>query len=122
VPLAADHPVGGLIVQSGFVSAFRTLTRLPLFPLDKGRNLRTIRRVRCPILIVHGLRDAIIPPWHGRALYDAAPSPKEFLWTAGAGHDDVPDEGGEAYWTRLVSFASLVDRFWSVPGESGKSP
>jgi pimeloyl-ACP methyl ester carboxylesterase len=108
IELAAAHPVGGLVVQSGFVSAFRTLTRYPLFPLDKLRSGRTIRRVTCPVLVIHGSRDSVIPPWHGQALYDAARSPKSYYGSPDAGHDDVAEAGGE-YWTRLSRFGSMVD-------------
>jgi fermentation-respiration switch protein FrsA (DUF1100 family) len=108
VELAAAHPVGGLVVQSGFVSAFRTVTRLPLFPLDKLRSSRTIRRVRCPVLLIHGVKDVIIPFWHGQALYGAAPSPKFFYWLKEAGHDDVAETGGGEYWGRLRRFAAFT--------------
>lgn len=104
IALAAEHGAAGLVVQSGFVSAFRVLTRYPLFPVDRLRGERWIRRVRCPILFIHGMRDEVIPFWHGQALYEAASAPKEFFWVKEAGHDDIPEVAGEAYWERLRVF------------------
>lgn len=107
IQLAADHPeTGGLVVQSGFVSAFRTVTKRTVFIFDALRNHRLIRKIACPVLFIHGNLDAVIPIWHGRELYDVAPEPKDFYEVDGAGHDDVPDVGGEAYWARIRAFAS----------------
>src|SRR4051812_48869219 len=39
IDLASREPVGGLIVQSGFTSAFVVLTKVPLVPFDKFRNI-----------------------------------------------------------------------------------
>ena len=106
--LAAHMPVGGLVIESGFVSAFRVLTRVALLPFDRYENLRTIRRVRCPVLVIHGREDAVIPFSHGRRLYEAANQPKQSLWVEGAGHNDVLPVAGARYWTALRQFAQLV--------------
>lgn len=106
--LAARNPVGGLILESTFVSAFRVLTRYPVFVLDKFRNLARIRAVRCPVLIINGAADPVIPPWHGRALFEAAGQPKRCLWVAGAGHDDVAAVAGERYWRTIAAFRDLI--------------
>ena len=61
VDLAARRPVGGLVLESPFLTAFRVMTRIPLFPFDKFRNVDKIGRVRCPVLIMHGEADEIVP-------------------------------------------------------------
>ena len=65
--LAARHPAGGVIVESGFTSAFRVMTRIAVLPFDRFPNLRNIRRVRAPVLVIHGERDEVISFAHGRA-------------------------------------------------------
>jgi hypothetical protein len=105
VDLAAEYPVGGLILQSSFVSAFRVVTRIPFFACDKFRNQAKLRRVRAPVLVIHGLADEIIPAWHGEKLFAAAPWPKMAYWVAGAGHNDLEDVAGPAYWETLRAFA-----------------
>jgi len=46
-----------------------------------------LRSVSAPVLIAHSPEDDIIPFEHGRALFAAANSPKQFLELAG-GHND----------------------------------
>jgi fermentation-respiration switch protein FrsA (DUF1100 family) len=109
VELAAREPVAGLIVESGFVSAFRVMTRVPLLPFDRFPNLRHMRDVRAPVLVVHGTRDEVIPFSHGRRLFEAAPEPKQRLWVEGAGHNDLVWEAGGEYWAALREFARVVE-------------
>ncbi|MDP9349166.1 MAG: alpha/beta hydrolase [Gemmatimonadota bacterium] len=110
VELAAREPVGGLVVENGFVSTFRVLTGVPLLPFDKFPNLRTIRRVGCPVLVIHAMRDEVIPFSHGRRLFEAAPEPKRALWVEGAGHTNVAAVAGERYWSVLRSFTQLLEQ------------
>ena len=106
--LAARVPVGGLVLESAFVSAFRVLTKVTLLPFDRFDNLRHIRQVRAPILVIHGTEDEVIPVSHGRRLYDAAGRPKQALWVEGAHHNDVPLVAGARYWSALASFGREV--------------
>jgi len=69
VNIAARSPTAGLILQSAFVSTFRVLTRIPILPFDKFPNSKDIRRVHCPVLIMHGTADGVIDLWHGQKLF-----------------------------------------------------
>jgi abhydrolase domain-containing protein 17 len=104
VDLAAREPVGGLILIAPFVSAYRVMTTWSLLPGDKFTNLEKIGRVRCPVLIMHGTADEMIPLWHGQRLFEAAPEPKRHLWVEGAGHGDVWEVAGDRYWEAIESF------------------
>lgn len=108
VELAAREPVAGLVVESGFVSAFRVMTRVQLFPFDRFPNLRHMRDVRAPVLVVHGTEDEVIPFSHGQRLYEAAPEPKRRLWVEGAGHNDLVQTAGGDYWTALQEFTRML--------------
>ncbi|MDP9267222.1 MAG: alpha/beta hydrolase [Acidobacteriota bacterium] len=106
IDLAARQPVGGLIIQSGFTSAFRVLTRVPLLPFDKFRNLYKLKQVRCPVLVMHGKRDGVIPFHHGKRLFEAAPGPKWSLWVDAAGHNDFEWQARNRYLPAIHDFAS----------------
>jgi fermentation-respiration switch protein FrsA (DUF1100 family) len=108
VDLASRHPVAGLIVESGFVTAFRVMTRLPLLPFDKFRNIDKIAHVRCPVLLMHGEADEIVPLWHAQRLFQAAPPPKRLLAVAGAHHNDFMWVAGERYARALQEFEALL--------------
>ena len=105
--LAAREEVGGLILENAFTSAFVVVTRVTLLPFDLFPNLKNIRQVECPVLIIHAVRDQIIPIAHGRRLYEAAPGPKRHLWVEGAGHNDVAIVGGESYWAAIREFGEV---------------
>ncbi len=106
--LAAESPVAGLIVESGFVSAFRVLTHVPLLPFDRFPNLRRIERVRCPTLFIHGTADTTIPIWHGQRLFAAANEAKSCNWVEGADHNDLA-WSGEVYWTGIDRFVASLN-------------
>ncbi|HWN55040.1 MAG TPA: alpha/beta hydrolase [Methylomirabilota bacterium] len=108
VDLASRRPLAGLIVESGFVTAFRVMTRLPLLPFDKFRNIDKIGHVRCPVLVMHGEADEIVPLWHGQRLFQAAPPPKRLLAVAGAHHNDFMWVAGERYARALREFEALL--------------
>ncbi len=104
IDLASRRPVGGLIVESSFVSAFRVVTGYPIFPYDRFESAAKIASVRCPVLVIHGTSDEVIPIWHGKALFDETVSPKYAYWVEGAGHNNVMLRGGADYDTTLRAF------------------
>jgi len=106
--LAARLPVGGLVLESAFTSAFVVMTRVSLLPFDRFPNLRHVRHVRCPVLVMHGTDDEVIPISHGRRLYEAAWNPKQALWVEGAHHNDLALVAGARYWSSLAEFARTV--------------
>jgi fermentation-respiration switch protein FrsA (DUF1100 family) len=106
--LAARRPVAALILQSPFVSAFRVVTRIPLLPFDKFPNNKEIRRVRVPVLIMHGEQDSIIAIWHGKKLYELAAQPKQFFAVPGADHNDLDIVAGQSYVAAIQSFAASL--------------
>jgi hypothetical protein len=114
VNLAARVSPAGLILQSTFTSA-RDMARnmMPLgllLPLtgvryDSGKE---IAGVACPKLIIHGMRDEIVPFRLGKALYEAAPPPKFFYSVPEAGHNDLLWAAGPEYSRQLQSFLSRI--------------
>jgi fermentation-respiration switch protein FrsA (DUF1100 family) len=108
IELASRRPVGGLIVQSGFTSAFVVLTKVPIVPFDKFRNISKIRHVNCPILVIHGRKDNVIPFSNGERLFAAAREPKSSFWVENAGHNDLEFTAGEALLGRLKAFAQQL--------------
>lgn len=109
VYLAEKHEVAGLIVESSFVTAFRVMTRIPLVPFDKLRNLSRIGKVKCPVMVIHSRDDDVIPFWHGQALYRKARQPKRCCWLEGATHNFIPPEAQRAIWEAIGSFAASLD-------------
>lgn len=64
--------------------------RYPFFPIrllirNPFESIRRIERIGSPVLFLHSPEDTVIPIAEGRRLFDAAPSPKQFVEVSG-GH------------------------------------
>jgi fermentation-respiration switch protein FrsA (DUF1100 family) len=107
VQMAVEERVGGLVLQSAFMSLFRVATRWKILPFDQFENLRKIARINCPVLVMHGRDDEVIAFRHGEALFAAAREPKRQLWVPLAHHNDFVAVAGESYWRALREFSEL---------------
>jgi pimeloyl-ACP methyl ester carboxylesterase len=108
--LAASVGAKSLVLESPFTSARDMVARWPVVGFRVGWSLvsrvhyDTVARVRdleVPVFVAHGERDVVVPPRMGRAVFAAAKVQGELLMVAKAGHSDVPDVGGEKYWSWL---------------------
>src|SRR5262249_40555035 len=108
VDLAARREVAAVILQSPFLSAYRVLTWFPLLPFDKFRNASKVSRIHCPILIMHGESDEVIPFRHGAKLFDLAHEPKNHFWLKGAGHNNFEMVAGKTYIQTLTDFVGQL--------------
>lgn len=115
VDLARRQPLGGVILESPFVSAFRVLTHIPIVPFDKFANIDKIQEIDAPLLILHGTEDRTIPIWHSRALFAEAQPPKYSLWVEGAGHNDLSRVAGDSYGEMIQQFAQELENPNSRP-------
>ena len=108
VELALHQPAAGLVLQGPFVSAYRVMTRVPLFPGDKFNNLSKVPALRCPVLVIHGTSDNTVPFWHGKKLYDAITAPKMKLFVEGGPHTGLGDFAGPAYTEAMHKFTQSL--------------
>jgi len=94
VQLAAEKPVGGLVLDAPYTSIVDVAAgAYPFFPVrwflfDRYETLRYLPKVHAPLLVLHGEEDEVIPVAMGRAVYEAANAPKEIVTFPGAGHSD----------------------------------
>lgn len=109
IDLAHKRQLGGLIIESSFVTAYRVLTRVSLLPFDKFKNISKIKNVRCPVLVIHGKQDEVIPHWHGKRLFQEANEPKLSFWVEGAGHNNLFEVAGSLYGQALREFAAMIE-------------
>jgi len=104
IHLAQHETVAGLILESPFVSVYRVATRIKLLPFDKFKNLDKIKNIRYPVLVIHGLSDRTVAPWHGQRIFRAANHPKQAYWVEGAGHNNIMLYAGNTYWAQIELF------------------
>ena len=110
VDLASRKLAAGLILESTFISAFRVVTVIPIVPFDKFANLHKIKQVNCPVLVMHGKADEVIPFWHGEQLFAAANKSKLSLWVETANHNNLSEVAGELYPETLRKFTQLLSK------------
>jgi uncharacterized protein len=102
VQMAVERDCGALVLEAPYTSvAAVAQSRYWMFPvrrlvLDKFDSLSKIGRLRCPVFIMHGERDQVIPIRYGRELFQAASEPKEARWFAEGNHTNFDDYGGPA--------------------------
>jgi len=107
--LAQNKDIAGLILVSPLSSARDQASVMGLGfakPLV-GRafeNDQKIKRLKAPLLVMHGTRDQIIPVDLGRKVFDAAISPKSFHEIKGAGHNNLSNRFAKSYWTTISVF------------------
>ncbi len=107
VELAASRKVGGLWLEAAYLSAPRIVTKIRILPIDPFPNHKRIKDVKCPIGMLHGTDDSIVPYSQGRKLYERAPAPKWFIPVEGADHTDFIDVMGHGkYGAMLLDFVS----------------
>lgn len=109
VDLAHRRQLSGLIVESSFVTAYRVLTPIPMLPFDKFKSIAKIGNVHCPVLLIHGKKDEVIPFRHGQRLFEEANEPKRAFWVEGAGHNDLLWVAGNSYGQALREFVSIIE-------------
>ncbi len=97
--MALEQPVLALVLEAPLASILHSArARYPLFafgPLvrDKFDSLSKIRRVKVPVLIVHGERDRTTAVKFGRMLHAAANEPKQGVFLPEADHNNLMDHG-----------------------------
>ena len=109
VRLAVEHSPAALILRSPFAS----LTSIgqyhyPMLPVglllrDRFPSVDRAPQIRCPVLVIAGTSDSIIPIDHTRRLYDAIAAPKTFV-EIDADHNDQALLDGEPMIEAIVRF------------------
>lgn len=107
--LAARHRPAALAVYASFTSAPELAQVLyPMFPVRWLARFRydtraALAEVDCPVLILHGRDDEIVPFRHAQALFAAANEPKRLVGLRG-GHNDALLLGHETYAREIETF------------------
>ena len=109
VKMAVEHAVGAVILEAPFTSAVDVGARAyPILPVrwlmkDRYESLGRIAAIDAPLLILHGQDDRTIPVTQGHRMLTAAREPKQGVFFAGAGHDDLRAHGADAAILRFLA-------------------
>jgi len=117
--LAKRRPVAGVVLHSPFLSGIQVLDNSPeccckpscIFACcDFFHNEHALRSVGCPVFIMHGQDDVVVPLYHAVRLRDRLP--EKCAWPGyfpeGACHNDLIDVDPGEYYARLRAFVKSI--------------
>ena len=100
VPLAGEASPLAVVLRSPFTSMADVAAHhywfLPVRRLlwDRYDSLSRLGALRCPVAVVAGDRDRVVPYAMSRRLFDAVGGPKTFVTVSGADHNDFELNAG----------------------------
>lgn len=109
VALAAERPVGKLVLEAPFTSAADIGASVyPFVPVrllmkDQFRSDERIGRVTAPVLVIHGERDRVVPIRFGERLYAMIPGPKRFVRLKDGDHEGLDAHGALAEAKKFIA-------------------
>jgi len=71
---------------------------------DRFDAIDQIPRLTCPVLVIAGDNDTIVPPEQSRRMFEAASGPKRFVLIPGADHNDFALLAGQQLTTEVSQF------------------
>jgi uncharacterized protein len=92
--LAAEHRPAALVLRSPFTSMTDVgAFHYPVLPVrwllrDRFDTASRIAGIGCPVLVVAGDRDSVVPYASSQRVFEVAAEPKRFVTIAGADHND----------------------------------
>merc|ERR1712187_398462 len=97
IDLAIRHPeIRGMVLQSPIESCLRVFANENIRWMGEGldifKNYEKIDRVTCPVLIMHGAADKVVPIENAVALHAQCTNAVEPLWLQAHGHNDMPSD------------------------------
>jgi uncharacterized protein len=99
VALAAEKPVGRVILEAPFTSAAAVAAihywymPVRLLMKDQFHSDERIGKVTAPLLILHGVHDRTVPYAMGERLFELANKPKNIVKFLDGGHEDLDQNG-----------------------------
>jgi fermentation-respiration switch protein FrsA (DUF1100 family) len=114
--LAAEHPPGGLVLRSPFVSLSAVgAHHYPLLPVsallrDRYELAQHLERVDQPTTVILGTADSVVPPEQSRTLADRAAGDVTVITVDGADHNDPVLTHGRPVIDAIVALADRLDQ------------
>jgi len=119
VAVAAEKPVGRIILEAPFTSTAAVASirywyiPVSLLMKDQFHSDTRIQKVTASLLILHGMKDQVVPFAMGERLFELANKPKHIVRFLDAGHDDLDANGALNAVARFL--AGDLDRVPSPP-------
>ena len=113
--LIAPEKFKGMIIDSGYADAPSLFRRLGITIPDNIKDDDTLpinndekmKRIKLPLLVIHGEQDTLIPVEHGKKLHSNLPiEDKQLVVIPGAGHNNLMAIGFVPYFSAIAGFVN----------------
>jgi len=96
VDLVSRNPeIAAMVLQSPIESGARAVFGPSVgwigYRLDIFRNYEKAPKIHCPVFVMHGTADDIVPFENGKAIHEACKNAIEPYWVPNRGHNDMPE-------------------------------
>ena len=110
---AMGKDIAGLVLVAPLTTgkAYAWIHGLGLLALAAGNsfdNTGNIRKIKCPLLVIHGSDDRLIPISMGKRVFANATCQKEFVEIKGGHHEDLSTLDPEKYWGSIEKFVNTI--------------
>lgn len=115
VELAQDKGIAAMVLEAPFTSMTdMAASRFPFIPTryllkDRYESNSKISKLRAPLLVIHGARDAVVPLESGRELYALAPDDKRMKVYDRGRHNDLYDFGAAQDVIEFLKMKAVLD-------------
>lgn len=88
------HSFGGAVMAQAAVHLAEARALVMLAPQSQGADAVARLGARCPVLLIHGAEDDVLPPACSHGVFNLAPDPKKLAVLPGTRHnlDETADE------------------------------
>lgn len=110
--LAEKYPnLRGLILQTPLTSVYRVMVDFRYtLPGDMFPNIDRMENIHCPVLIIQGTRDEVVPVEHAEQLLAKCPHAlKSMYLVEGAGHNNIEVVAGSPMFQVIQNFIDSLD-------------
>ena len=116
-----NFPIAGLILQAPFLSILRTMYNIKVSQFfDFFCSVDKAKKISCPVMIIHGNKDRIVPYVHGRILAKLIPSQFlfEFVTVNGADHNNAFKINKDYIYKKIRDFLGYCTKVNFKEGEN----
>jgi len=119
VALARKRTLGGVVLHAPMLSGIQVIDPAPdsccrpscmYACFDFFKNQEAMPYMECPVFVIHGMKDDIVPFYHGLRLFEASPQAKRWpgYFPEHAGHNDIVERDAETYFCNLRAFVNSI--------------
>eukprot|EP00922_Rhytidocystis_sp_ex-Travisia-forbesii_P003395 GHVS01004950.1.p1 GENE.GHVS01004950.1~~GHVS01004950.1.p1 ORF type:complete len:264 (+),score=0.76 GHVS01004950.1:268-1059(+) len=118
----ASSQIKGMILQSPLLSIHRVGVSVRFgLPGDMFSNISKIGRVECPVFIIHGTKDEIVPVSHGMVLFNACKNTVTPYWVEGGSHNNLETVARKKFFEHISRFFRFLENSRKISNPSGSS-